>query len=694
MVLGQIIKDDKMVEFKKRLKPHQLAKLPKILAVEDSEDENEDHDSKMNLQESTTTTEKRKRRRLKKGPENVFDRAVMQHNLLSVSRIYNRISFKGLGNLVGLTSSAVKIMPRTMIQENCLKASINQVKKLLTFMNSIDPSEDNVTVLSGLAPDGGLYIPKQIPELPKDWETQWSKLTFTELALEIYSLFIPSEEISREELKELIERSYSTFRHPEIAPLKKLTENRYVVELWHGPTFAFKDVALQFLGNLFEFFLNRKNQRRPSKDIPAERITVVGATSGDTGSAAIYGLRGKKDISIFILHPKGRVSPIQEAQMTTVIDENVFNLAVKGTFDDCQDIVKSLFNDTTFNKSYRLGAINSINWARILAQIVYYFSTYYALRPTLKPNQTLQFVVPTGNFGDILAGFYAHKLGLPIGLNGQTPGLVIATNSNDILTRFWETGRYEKQASTEEEEIETTVQTAPVVGSSDGKQASDPKHGLVKETLSPAMDILVSSNFERLLFYLAHDTLTESTDSEEERIKTSQAKVQEWMIKLKTTGRFKVPNSTLQAARAIFGAGRVDDEQTKQTILRYFNGSQEVIQDAQRYVVDPHTAVGLFVAEKVLSENQKDEGTIVQAVLSTAHPAKFSEAVTQSIVQSTSPSEDFNFERDILPVQFQGLLDKPRKVIDVHGIDIILTKDVIIQNSPALDLSSHPNTSV
>ncbi|KAI9625432.1 hypothetical protein KEM48_010912 [Puccinia striiformis f. sp. tritici PST-130] len=494
------------------------------------------------------------------------------------------------------------------------------------------------------------------------------KANIHRVGAEIYSLFIPSEEISREELKELIERSYSTFRHPEIAPLKKLTENRYVVELWHGPTFAFKDVALQFL-----------EPEKAFQGYPGREDHCCRATSGDTGSAAIYGLRGKKDISIFILHPKGRVSPIQEAQMTTVIDENVFNLAVKGTFDDCQDIVKSLFNDTTFNKSYRLGAINSINWARILAQIVYYFSTYYALRPTLKPNQTLQFVVPTG---------------LPIGLNGQTPGLVIATNSNDILTRFWETGRYEKQASTEEEEIETTVQTAPVVGSSDGKQASDPKHGLVKETLSPAMDILVSSNFERLLFYLAHDTLTESTDSEEERIKTSQAKVQEWMIKLKTTGRFKVPNSTLQAARAIFGAGRVDDEQTKQTILRYFNGSQEVIQDAQRYVVDPHTAVGLFVAEKVLSENQKDEGTIVQAVLSTAHPAKFSEAVTQSIVQSTSPSEDFNFERDILPVQFQGLLDKPRKVIDVHGIDIILTKDVIIQNSPALDLSSHPNTSV
>ncbi|OAV95479.1 hypothetical protein PTTG_04621 [Puccinia triticina 1-1 BBBD Race 1] len=551
-------------------------------------------------------------------------------------------------------------------------------------------------VLSGLAPDGGLYIPKRIPELPKDWESAWSKLTFTELALEIYSLFIPSEEISREELKELIERSYSTFRHPAIAPLKKLTPSRHVVELWHGPTFAFKDVALQFLGNLFEFFLNRKNQKRP-KDTPAERITVVGATSGDTGSAAIYGLRGKKDISIFILHPKGRVSPIQEAQMTTVLDNNVFNLAVNGTFDDCQDIVKTLFNDTQFNSTYRLGAINSINWARILAQIVYYFSSYYALRPSLKPNQALQFVVPTGNFGDILAGFYAHKLGLPMGISSSTPGLVIATNSNDILTRFWETGKYEKQASTDDDESspsDTTVQTAPVVGSSDGKQASDPKHGLVKETLSPAMDILVSSNFERLLFYLAFDSLTESTDSEEERIKSSQAQVKEWMDRLKTTGRFRVPQPTLTAARSLFAAGRVDDEQTKQTILRYFKGDEDVLEDGQRYVVDPHTAVGLFVAENLKTGSQDG---IVQAVLSTAHPAKFAEAVSQSIVQQASSSpQPFDFDRDVLPVQFQGLLDKPRRVFDVKGIEIQLTKDVIISHSDALSRQSlqEPTTSV
>lgn len=558
------------------------------------------------------------------------------------------------------------------------------------------------TVLSGLAPDGGLYIPRRIPQLPKNWESDWSKLTFTELALEIYSLFIPTSEISREELKGLIERSYSTFRHPDIAPLKKLKSDRYVVELWHGPTFAFKDVALQFLGNLFEFFLDRKNRSRPA-GTPSEKITVVGATSGDTGSAAIYGLRGKKDISIFILHPKGRVSPIQEAQMTTVLDQNVFNLAVNGTFDDCQDIVKSLFNDKEFNAKYRLGAINSINWARILAQIVYYFSSYYALRPLLGSHESLQFIVPTGNFGDILAGFYAHKLGLPIGISGKSPGLVIATNSNDILTRFWETGKYEKHQSTSmgKASNDTTVQTEPVLGSSDGQQGSDPNHGGVKATLSPAMDILVSSNFERLLFYLAFDTLTDPLQSEELRIGSSQKQVKEWMEELKRAGRFKVPDETLEAARSFFSAGRVNDAETKQTILKYFRGLKDVVEDEQRYVVDPHTAVGLFVAESLVDKSNNLQG-IIQVVLSTAHPAKFSEAVTQSILQSPSGPlieavDNFDFDRDVLPPQFRGLLSLPRRVIDVKGIALELTKSIIVANSPLNDqtpINPDPTTSV
>lgn len=291
------------------------------------------------------------------------------------------------------------------------------------------------TVLTGLAPNGGLYIPESIPSLPSDWSTRWPSLSFTDLALEIYSLFISPDEIPRADLLELIRRSYSTFRHPEIAPLRQTKDNEWVLELWHGPTFAFKDVALQFLGNLFEYFLQRRNSKLPASSSSRERLTVLGATSGDTGSAAIYGLRGKQDVAIFILHPKGKVSPIQEAQMTTVLDENVFNLAVKGTFDDCQDVVKACFGDRDFNAQYRLGAINSINWARILAQIVYYFSSYFALQKQFAGKKVaVQYVVPTGNFGDILAGFYAKKLGLPSGTK-DAPGLVIATNANDILTR-------------------------------------------------------------------------------------------------------------------------------------------------------------------------------------------------------------------------------------------------------------------
>ncbi|EGG09147.1 uncharacterized protein MELLADRAFT_42682 [Melampsora larici-populina 98AG31] len=485
------------------------------------------------------------------------------------------------------------------------------------------------TVLAGLAPNGGLYIPSSIPTLPENWQTQWESLSFTELALEIYSLYIPITEISRNELAELINRSYSTFSHPSIAPIRTLDPTTSVLELWHGPTFAFKDVALQFLGNLFEFFLARKNSTRQHK----QRITVVGATSGDTGSAAIYGLRGKKDVSIFILHPKGRVSPIQEAQMTTVLDSNVFNLAVEGTFDDCQDIVKSLFSDAEFKESYQLGAINSINWARILAQIVYYFSSYFELRKHAKLNHRIQYVVPTGNFGDILAGFYAFKMGLPMGSeDGSCPGLVIATNANDILTRLV-------------------------------------KNGGVKETLSPAMDILVSSNFERLLFYLALDTLTTSERSEEDKIRKSQAQVNQWMQELKTNGKFVVPTETLQLAKQIFVAGRASDEDTCETIRLHFE------REGDRYIVDPHTAVGLFVAKTQKSVNPLN---MIQLVLATAHPAKFSEAVQKGISASKGFNE-FDFEKDVLPNEFKGLLEKPKKIIEVNGIEDWKTQEIVVR---------------
>ena len=271
-------------------------------------------------------------------------------------------------------------------------------------------------------------------------------------------------------------------------------------------------------------------------------------------SAAIYGLRNKADISIFILHPKGRVSPIQEAQMTTVTDYNVHNVAVKGTFDDCQDIVKSLFGDRTFNATHRLGAINSINWARILAQTVYYFLSYFHLlalkaKTGTLGNLRLQYVVPTGNFGDILAGYYAKRMGLPI-----ESRLAIATNENDILARFWNTGRYETAGTTSS----LITQASPAAGASDGKQA-----GSVKETFSPAMDILVSSNFERLLWYLAFEDHPEATGciTTDDAHAKACASIKHWMTKVKSDGRVEVPTSVLESARRDFVAERISNEQ-------------------------------------------------------------------------------------------------------------------------------------
>ncbi|KAH9974265.1 tryptophan synthase beta subunit-like PLP-dependent enzyme [Lactifluus volemus] len=493
-------------------------------------------------------------------------------------------------------------------------------------------------VLTGLAPNGGLYIPERIPSLPQNWQEEWSSYSFVDLSVAVLSLYISPDELSHDELRALVNRSYDTFRHPDITPVVKLNDKEFILELFHGPTFAFKDVALQLLGNLFEFFLSRRNSRKSPGERP-ESLTVLGATSGDTGSAAIYGLRGKNNVSIFILHPKGRVSPVQEAQMTTVTDSNVHNIAVRGTFDACQDIVKALFADKPFNDKYHLGAVNSINWARILAQTVYYFLAYFHVRRQIPHPESseIQFVVPTGNFGDILAGYYAKRMGLPMGK------LVIATNSNDILTRFWHSGRYEKIDST--------------LGSTSGKQAD----GGVQATLSPAMDILVSSNFERLLWYLAYESSNPASDST--RRATAGAVVDDWTKSLKSTGRVEVPVEVLELARRDFLAERVSDDQTLQTIKQFFIGTPS-------YIADPHTAVGLSVARIISAKNTP---SIVQVVLSTAHPAKFSEAVTKAL----SASQGFDFDRDLLPQEFRGLLEKERRVIDVDEPSDDLVKKVI-----------------
>ena len=318
--------------------------------------------------------------------------------------------------------------------------------KLLTFEEA---------VLRGLAPNGGLYIPEHIPQLPSDWQTRWASLSFPELSYEIVSLFVPptAEEggIPPEDLRALINKAYGTFRSTDVTPLTRVSEYEYCLELWHGPTFAFKDVALQLLGRLFDHVLAKK----------AEHVTIVGATSGDTGSAAIEACRDREAVDIFILHPKGRTSEVQRRQMTTVLSDNVHNIALEGSFDDCQDLVKAMFNDTSFRDEQNLSAVNSINWARIMAQIVYYFAAAIELGA---PDRQVSFAVPTGNFGNVYAAYGARAMGLPI------QRLVVGTNSNDILARFFATGTMQTQA--------------------------------VMPTISPSMDIQISSNFERLLFDL------------------------------------------------------------------------------------------------------------------------------------------------------------------------------------------------
>ncbi|KAK7528895.1 threonine synthase-like protein [Phyllosticta citriasiana] len=512
-------------------------------------------------------------------------------------------------------------------------------------------------VLKGLANDGGLFIPEEIPSLPADWESKWKNHSFEELAFEIFSLYVSPSEIPAADLKELIRKSYSTFRAQDRTPTVTLDEkkNVHLLELFHGPTFAFKDVALQFLGNLFEYFLVRRNKGKAEGD--KEHLTVIGATSGDTGSAAIYGLRGKKDVSVFIMHPRGKVSPIQEAQMTTVLDANVHNLAVDGTFDDCQDFVKALFADETINRTHRLAAVNSINWARILAQITYYFAAYFSLirSPSYTAGSHVRFVVPTGNFGDILAGYFAKRMGLP------AEKLVIATNDNDILNRFWKLGHYEKKP-VHGREAEGGLKEDGVEAHAEG----------VKETLSPAMDILVSSNFERLLWFLAYQVYGASASSIAEKRKIAGEKVQGWLNDLKTNDGFGVEQAILDAAKADFESDRVSDKQTLQTIKDVYlstasqagpkasakNGTAGTLTKNGNYILDPHSAVGITAALRSVERAPSPSHHIS---LATAHPAKFSSAVELALVGQP----DFDFQT-VLPEQFVGLEDKEKRVTVVQ----------------------------
>lgn len=499
-------------------------------------------------------------------------------------------------------------------------------------------------VLKGLASDGGLFHPETIPNVRQVYR-DWKDLSFADLAYEIIRLYVDEEEISNSELKDIVHRSYSTFRHEDIAPTISLdkSQNINLLELFHGPTFAFKDVALQFLGNLFEFFLVRKNKSiQPGQK--RHHLTVIGATSGDTGSAAIYGLRGKKDVSVFIMFPDGKVSPVQEAQMTTVLDPNVHCLSVTGTFDDCQDFVKAAFGDPEMNKIHHLAAVNSINWARILAQITYYFYSYFTLlksNPDLKP---VKFVVPTGNFGDILAGYYARSMGLPVSK------LIIATNENDILHRFWQTGTYSKKAT------HHPTQNPHDGIASDGAQAHTDG---VKETLSPAMDILVSSNFERLLWHLAleNEYNTNPHVKKEISIRAAGNKIATWFQQLKTTGKFTVDPEILMYAREIFGTYRVSNKQTSATIQAVYRGD---ILSSKGYILDPHSAIGIDASLRELKTADHNASRTSIISLATAHPAKFAGAVEVALKDESG--FDFNA---VLPKEFVGLDELERRVIKV-----------------------------
>ncbi len=420
--------------------------------------------------------------------------------------------------------------------------------RYISTRGQISPIGFKDAVMMGLATDGGLLLPERIPTVSREELAVWQELPYRELAFRVISLF--ATDIPADDLKRLIDRSYDSFEHKEITPVVR-EDGIYILELFHGPTLAFKDVALQLLGNLFEYLLRERGQR----------MNIVGATSGDTGSAAICGVRGKENINIFILHPHGKTSPIQARQMTTVLDANVHNIAVEGTFDDCQNIVKALFNDLAFKEKYALGAVNSINWARVLAQVVYYFYAWFRVADA--GGSEIVFSVPTGNFGDIFAGYVAKRMGLPI------RRLLLATNENNILTRFITDGDYSV--------------------------------GQVVQTVSPSMDIQVASNFERYLYYLFDE---------------DPARVRNAFAQLAGAGRIDFTPQELARVREEFSSRSVNQEDTLAIIASF--------REKTGYLLDPHTAVGVKAA---LECTGRDETPVC---LATAHPAKFGEAVERA----------------------------------------------------------------
>ncbi len=430
--------------------------------------------------------------------------------------------------------------------------------------------------LRGLAPDGGLFIPKEIKTYDKSEINKLQKLSYIELATEIIFYFC-SPEIEKNNLKNLLKKSYKSFQTNEVISIKKVGDIN-LLELYHGPTLAFKDIAMQVLGNMYE-------ELKLSSD---KTINIVVATSGDTGSAAIAALNNRSNINVFVLHPHNKISKIQRKIMTTIGSNNIYNIAIKGTFDDCQNIVKEMFSENAFREKINMSGVNSINWARIVCQIVYYFYSYFKL-----DDEKVSFAVPTGNFGDIFAGYIAKKMGLPI------EKLIVSTNENDILEKVINTGEY--------------------------------KPGKVKTSLSPSMDVQISSNFERLLF----DVLDEN-----------DKKVSDLMNDLKTKGSFKLNEKQTAIIKKDFSAKKINDQETISIIKKFSKD--------YNFIIDPHTATAIGASKVV-----KDINKII--ILGTAHPYKFLETIKIATSQELE-----------VPKQIAHLMDKKEKydILDNKITDI------------------------
>ncbi len=445
--------------------------------------------------------------------------------------------------------------------------------------------------LKGLADDGGLYVPKKWTNTELYIDEKNPK--FQDITFSIVDKFIGNL-LSKSNLKSIINKSYEGFTSDEITPLKKISNNLWNLELFHGPTLAFKDIALQLLGNLFDYYLEKSNKK----------LNIIGATSGDTGSAAIEAVKDQKNSNIFILHPYKRVSEFQRRQMTTVNTNNVYNIAVKGTFDDCQELVKKLFNDKYTNKEINLGSINSINWTRIMAQISYYVFAYYKIKK--ETNKEIVFSVPTGNFGDAYAGYIAkEKFNIPF------KKILVATNKNDILNRFFKSGIYKQKE--------------------------------VSKTLSPSMDIQIASNFERLLYDL-YDQNGKDINS--------------FMNKLKEERSISVSNEKLQKARTIFYSSKVTEKETIDTIKEIYKVSGQII--------DPHTAVGIKTAKNYLEQEENCE--II--TLATAHPVKFTLAVEKALGKKPALPEKYErlFDNDEKYEVFENSFNDIKSFIISHAI--------------------------